>query len=214
MERLMTGHRIIKNLTKRGNSILGVGCYSAALSASNGIDAIKVGTNINDPWLDFKSLVVEKFRYNKHLPLIKSFYYDINSEYYVCVMERLDQIKASTNADSLIESCKEYVQGYYTDTEFEDILSDYTRFVPEPKELIAVLKTIKEHTTCSKFGALNNKHYNDDDLDGRQLDMHRGNFMLRDGVLVIIDPWCNVCMDDVEDLSLWAEDEVGYSSYA
>lgn len=210
----MTGHRIIKNLTKRGNSVLGVGCYSAALSASNGIDAIKVGTNIDDPWLDFKSLVVEKFKDNKHLPLIKSFYYDINSEYYVCVMERLDQIKASTSVDKLIDCCKEYVEGYYTDKEFADILSDYPSFVPDPKQLIAVLKTIKKYTTCSKYGSLNNtKRYYDfssDDLDGRQLDMHRGNFMLRDGVLVIIDPWCNVSMDDVPDLSIWAEDVVGY----
>jgi hypothetical protein len=41
--------------------------------------------------------------------------------------------------------------------------------------------------------------------------MHRGNFMLRDSVLVVTDPWCNVDMEDVNDLSIWAEEQIGNS---
>jgi hypothetical protein len=208
----MTGHRIIKNLTKRGNSVLGVGVYSAALAASNGVDAIKIGTNMDDPWLDFKALVVDKLQSNTHLPSIKSFYIDNSSEFFVCVMEKLDSVQPATDATKLIDYCKEYVEGYHSDDDLVGYAENYNQLVPNTKELLEVLKLIKTYTTH-----FNHSSYSDDEdyeptYDGRKLDMHSGNFMLRDGVLVVTDPWCNVSMDSVQDLSLWAEEQISSNS--
>jgi hypothetical protein len=210
----MTGHRIIKNLTKRGNSVLGVGVYSAALSASNGVDAIKIGTNMDDPWLDFKSLVVEALPNNEHMPKIKSFYYDTSSEFYVCVMEKLEAIQLTSEAGKLVELCKEYVEGYHNAEELTDTLSEYSTLVPRPANLVEALSLIKQHTTHVKYGQTGevattdyDSEDSEQDYDGRKLDMHRGNFMLREGVLVITDPWCNVDMDGISDLSVWADEQ-------
>lgn len=197
----MTGHRIIKNLTKRGNTVLGIGAYSAALSASNGIDAIKVGTNIDDPWIDFKQLVVDELATNAHLPNIKSFYSDSNSEFYVCVMERLQPALHNSEYTEIIDACSNYVSGYVTKKDFISLVPKNSAIVPSRKELLAALNLIKKYTThiCGD--------YLDDDSEDRMLDMHHGNFMLRDGVLVITDPWCNVCMEDVVDLTIWADEQ-------
>ena len=214
----MTGHRIIKNLTKRGNAVLGVGVYSAALSAKNGIDAIKIGTSMDDPWLDFKALVVEALPNNTHLPHIKSFYYDNSSEFFVCVMERLETIAVDSPAAKLVDVCKEYVEGYHSDEEFITIAKEHIKVVPKPTELLSALQTIKQYTTHIKWGqpvGVDTSTYRSEDFeqnyDGRMLDMHRGNFMLREGILVITDPWCNVSMDEVADLSIWAEEQISES---
>lgn len=197
----MTGHRIIKNLTKRGNTVLGIGAYSAALSASNGTDAIKVGTNIDDPWIDFKQLVVDELTTNTHLPNIKSFYSDSNSEFYVCVMERLQPVPLTSEYTEIMDACTNYVSGSVTKKDFISLVPKNSAIVPSRKELLAALNLIKEHTThiCGD-------DFNDDSED-RMLDMHHGNFMLRDEVLVITDPWCNVCMEDVADLTIWADEQ-------
>jgi hypothetical protein len=211
----MTGHRIIKNLTKRGNSVLGVGVYSAALAASNGVDAIKIGTNMDDPWLDFKGIVVEALPLNPHLPKIKTFYHDTNSEFYVCVMEKLDSVSVCSKAEKLVEACKEFVEGHHSDIEFEDICKQYHSHAPEPQVLLQALKSIKQHTTHFKYGKpanISSSEYGSDDYEpeyeGRRLDMHRGNFMMRGEVLVITDPWCNVDMDEIADLSIWADEQI------
>lgn len=197
----MTGHRIIKNLTKRGNTVLGIGAYSAALSASNGIDAIKVGTNIDDPWIDFKQLVVDELATNAHLPNIKSFYSDSNSEFYVCVMERLQPAPHNSEYTEIIDACSNYVSGYVTKKDFISLVPKNSAIVPSRKELLAALNLIKKYTThiCGD--------YLDDDSEDRMLDMHHENFRLRDEVLVITDPWCNVCMEDVADLTIWADQQ-------
>lgn len=208
----MTAHRIIKNLTRQGNAMLGVGCYSAALAARNGEDAIKIGTNMDDPWLDFKAMVVDVHATNPHIPRIKSFYQDTSNEYYVCVMERLHPVDFYHKAAILIERIEAYVCGWHSDEGFLDILKDYKSNVPHPKQLLEVLRTIKEHTTHHRSGqpvgestvTFYESDPEDDNVEGRRLDMHRSNFMLRDEVLVIIDPWCNVCMEDIADLSDWA----------
>lgn len=209
----MTAHRIIKNLTRQGNAMLGVGCYSAALAARNGEDAIKIGTNMDDPWLDFKDIVVDTHATNPHVPYVKSFYQDTQSEYYVCVMERLHSVEYGSKADTVLTIVEAYVGGWHSDEEFINLVATYPAQIPNPKQMLEVLHTIKAHTTHYKsgrpFGVSTNSYYendlDDDYVEGRRLDMHRGNFMLRDEVLVIIDPWCNVSMDDVADLSHWVE---------
>lgn len=209
----MTGHRIIKNLTKRGNSVLGVGVYSAALAAANGIDAIKIGTNMDDPWLDFKALVVDKMQNNAHIPIIKSFYYDNTNEFFVCVMEKLSPVQSGTEAGKLVEYCKEFVEGFHSDEDFLQDVVEYAEFVPNSNDLLEVLKAIKQYTTHFKNSEYCSSNFSTDcdyntTYDGRKLDMHCGNFMLRDNVLVITDPWCNVSMDSIQDLSLWAEEQI------
>jgi hypothetical protein len=37
--------------------------------------------------------------------------------------------------------------------------------------------------------------------------------MLRDGVIVITDPWCNIDMQDIPDLSCWAEENLEDQSW-
>jgi hypothetical protein len=37
----------------------------------------------------------------------------------------------------------------------------------------------------------------------RKLDMHSGNFLYRDGAIVVTDPWCEADMSDITDVSNW-----------
>jgi hypothetical protein len=209
----MTAHRIIKNLTRQGNSMLGVGCYSAALASRNGEDAIKIGTNVYDPWLDYKRLVIDRHSTNPHVPFVKSFYLDTQNEYYVCVMERLYPVEYGSKADTVRAILEAYVGGWHSDEEFLLLIAPYSAQVPYPKQMLELLQTIKAYTTHFKSGrrvgesttTYWSSEDQDEDVEGRKLDMHRGNFMLRDEEIVIIDPWCDVCMDDVADLSQWAE---------
>jgi hypothetical protein len=211
MEQLMTAHRIIKNLTRQGNSMLGVGCYSAALASRNGEDAIKIGTDMYDPWLDYKQLVIAQHKDNPHVPRIKSFYIDTQSEYYVCVMERLYPVNAIGKASDLTAILEGYVSGWHSDEELLALIAPYKDQIPQPTQMLEVLQTIKAYTTHFRNGrrvgdstiTFFESDPDEDDTEGRKLDMHRGNFMLRDDVIVIIDPWCNVDMDDVADLSQW-----------
>lgn len=214
----MTGHRIIRNLTRQGNAMLGVGCYSAALAArSNSEVAIKIGTNMDDPWLDYRGLVIDAYSNNPHVPHINSFYSDSANGFYVCTMERLAPTLYSD--ESLTEFIRDYVLGYHSEEEAIEFLGTYRTRVPNPQQLLEVVNAIKENTTHAKsgrpFGMCTTTYdesepNDDDDCEGRRLDMHRGNFMLRGEVLVITDPWCNVNMTDVSDLSQWAERTVDY----
>ena len=213
----MTGHRIIRNLTRQGNAMLGVGCYSAALAARSNSDvAIKIGTNMDDPWLDYRGLVIDAHAGNPHVPHINSFYSDSANGFYVCTMERLSSTLYSD--ESLTDYIRDYVLGYHSEEEAVEFLSTYRTRVPNPQQLLEVVNAIKENTTHAKSGrpfgvgsgTWDNSEYDYDDYEGRRLDMHRGNFMLRGEVLVITDPWCNVNMDDVSDLSQWAERTVDY----
>jgi hypothetical protein len=213
----MTAHRIIKNLTRQGNVMLGVGCYSAALAARNNAEvAIKVGTNLDDPWLDYRGLVIAAHADNPHVPQINSFYQDQSNEFYVCTMERLDATKYHDEA--LIDSVREFVEGWHSDEKFLALVAHYPQRVPDPQKLLELLNAIKQNTTHFKSGrpvgvgtyTWWDGEDDDDSYEGRKLDMHRGNFMLRGEVLVVTDPWCNVSMEDVSDLSQWAERTLEY----
>lgn len=201
----MTSYHIIKNLSRSGNTVLGVGCYSAVLSSKLGESAIKIGTNLDDPWLDFYYLAIQEDATNPHFPEIKSFYQDISHEYYICTMERLAE--ATYDHEELVDFVKSYTEGFLSDDEFLQKAQTYPKNIPYPKQLMEALKLIKSHTTHYKceggFTAFDDPVEHD-----RCLDMHIGNFMFRDEVLVITDPWCNYEMSDVEDLSEWAEDNL------
>ena len=201
----MTSHRIIKNLKRSGNTVLGVGCYSAVLSSKSGEEAIKVGTNLDDPWLDFYSLAIQEDPTNPHFPEIKNFYQDENHEFYICTLEQLHEI--SPTHEDLITLVKKYTEGFLSDDEFLQEARKYSKHVPYPQQLMNAVKIIKTYTTHYKFEEGFDVTYDSVECD-RCLDMHRGNFMFRDELLVITDPWCNYEMSDVEDLSGWAEDNL------
>ena len=46
----MTAYNLIKSLTKRGNTVIGSGCYAAAITMSTDPDkVIKIGNNVAKP---------------------------------------------------------------------------------------------------------------------------------------------------------------------
>lgn len=201
----MTGYQIIKNLKRNGNSVLGVGCYSAVLSSKSKEEAIKIGTNLDDPWLDFYSIAIQEDPTNPHFPEIKNFYQDVSNEYYICTMEQLHEL--DYHHEELVDFVKSYTEGFLSDDEFLQEAYKYPKNIPHPKQLMDAIKIVKAHTTHYKCEGGFTASYDPVEHD-RCLDMHRGNFMFRDELLVITDPWCNYEMSDVEDLSDWAEDNL------
>jgi hypothetical protein len=194
----MTGRNIIKSFKRKGNSIIGVGAYSAAISCQDLNYIIKVGSSTSDPWLDYYSMVITELPDNPHIPFVKKLHQDNTYNYYIAIVERLDP---NVSRD-LVDLLKEYCESMYTDEEMLENLLNYKTEVPNPAKMLKLLSKIKEHTT----------HFNADDLDededeynSRKLDLHRGNLMMRDGVIVVIDPWCDVDMTDVDCLCDWAE---------
>lgn len=187
----MTAYNIIKSMTRRGNSVIGSGCYAAALASRvDGNKVIKIGNNINDPWLDYYHIIKEN-QHNPCVPRIYSFYLDEKNEYYVCTMERL----SSSPNEKYTELCKDYTSRMITIEEFMEEVEKYPTVFPYPKHLVDILDKI--HDWTEDFG------YEDDSCH-RRLDMHSGNFLYRDGAIVVTDPWCESDMSDINDVNDWA----------
>lgn len=193
----MTAYNIIKSLSKRGNSVLGSGCYAAALSSVDVNKVIKIGNNINDPWLDYYQLIKAN-QHNPCVPRIYSFHIDKAHNYYVCVMERLTERTYASSVTEAMDFCKEFVEGWFSDKEFLDSATNYAQYIPYPEHMLALLKQIKEQTDYHKGDDI------DDEYGGRMLDMHHGNFLMREDTIVITDPWCEPNMDDIDDVTYWA----------
>lgn len=196
----MTAYNIIKSLTKQGNAVIGAGCYAAALSSRvDGNKVIKIGNNINDPWLDYYQIIKEN-QHNPCVPRIHSFYIDVDNEYYVCVMEKLESREFGKLSQELADLCKEYVQGWYTRFEFMEFTKNYTTSIPYPEHLANLLETIREQTDIIDCDLTDDT----EDLGGlKKLDMHQGNFLYRDNAIVVTDPWCEADMADINDVSDW-----------
>lgn len=187
---MSTAHRIIKQMKHKGNTVLGVGCYSAAIAMKDNTKVVKVGSDIADPCLDFYSKVVEKHKNNPHVPELCSLYVDNDNEFYIAVLGRLEE--ASLAEEPVCTLCRELCQGYITSDDFITYSEKYSSYMPNPSKMLAVLQTIKSLT----------EHL------GVTLDMHRGNFMLDDGILVITDPWSDETIYDESDLSVWADENI------
>ena len=198
----MTAVNIIKSLTKQGNAVLGAGCYAAALiSKVDRNRVIKVGNNVNDPWLDYYE-VIKANQHNPCVPRIYSFYLDNTNGYYVCIMERLYEEANFDRAKEVTDLCREYVQGWVTRGEFIDYSARFPSVILYPELLADLLEQIKALTDI--MGTEVYDHGSDIDLGGmRKLDMHRGNFLYRDGAIVVTDPWCEADMSDITDVSDW-----------
>lgn len=197
----MIGQRIIRNLTRRGNRLLGVGAYSAALSSSDPSSAIKIGTNLSDPWLDYYHLIITKEVRSPYVPKVKHFMVNEAHEYFIATMERLHPI--TEDHWKLADAIRGYLSGEKDEADIAYEAQDIPEAVPCLDSLILILEKIKEHTEYND----RSEAIEDDNYEGTILDLHHGNIMLRaDGCLVIIDPWCEAEISSEYDLCAWAED--------
>jgi hypothetical protein len=184
-------------MTKRGNSVLGSGCYAAALSSTvDGNKVIKVGNNVADPWLDYYTIIKENAN-NPCVPRTYSLYLDEQHNYYVCVMERLSDIGDNSLARKAVDLCKEFTESWHTDEQFLELAAEYNKQIPYPTHMLSLLKQIRELTECFR------SDYSEES-SGRMLDMHHGNFLLRDDAIIVTDPWCESDMRDIDDVNDWA----------
>lgn len=209
----MTAFNIIKSITKRGNTVIGAGCYAAAITSSDPNRIIKIGNSSNDPWLDYYHAVIVKNQGNPCVPRVYSFYHDAANSYYVCVMEKLEEFHTVDNSRELSDLCRDFTSYLVTEEDFvAEITTKYSKQVPDIDALITVLKAIQKDTDSMGSAAVeasswtNSWSVDDDNYDGRRLDMHAANFMYRAGVLVVTDPWCECNMDDIQDMSHWLDD--------
>jgi hypothetical protein len=196
----MTAFNIVKSLRRRGNAIVGSGCYSTAVASADPRYIIKIGQSINDKWLDYYNLIVKSNMNNSCVPAVKTLYCDATYNYYVSIMERLQD---SHRDYKLEELCKDYVKGWFTEQEFVDLVAG-NKHISSLDELLSVLNQIKKYTDYFSES---------DDVeitsDSRKLDMHSGNFMYRGKQLVIIDPWCGTDAKYITDMSDWLDSLLG-----
>jgi hypothetical protein len=203
----MTSHNIIKSFKRKGSTVLGVGCYSAAVASKDPDYIIKVGSSTSDPWLDYYSMVIEELPSNDHVPYVKKLYQDNEHDFYIAIVERLEPLDVHKEDRELVRLLREYCQNYYTDKDIIEELANFESRVPCPHKLLKLLKLIKQRTTHYSVNYSNRDEY-ESEADTRTLDMHTGNFMLRNGVIVVIDPWCDLDMTEVPSLSDWADDNL------
>ena len=87
-----TGSRLAKKLSIRGNTVAGVGCYSAVIEKRNtDKTVIKIGTTLTDPWLQYYESVIVPLKGNPFIPKVNSVreFYGYDEEYYIADMEVL-----------------------------------------------------------------------------------------------------------------------------
>lgn len=201
---MSTAHRVIKNLRQR-ISLAGCGCFSAVFSVKAGDKVIKVGSTTNDPWLDFYELVIKPNPNNPFVPKVYSVYIDSENDYYIATMEKLQE-----NTSKLHELYKDYVTSWITPDDLVNQLKESKAGLSDEEisQLLDILDCVKQHTDYFR-GTTEPGFYTDDTDDPadyiRSLDMHAGNFMMRDNILVITDPWCLGDMESQDDLSDWVE---------
>jgi hypothetical protein len=210
----MPAHKIIKNLTKKGTRVLGVGCYSAVLSSGSD-KVIKVGADMGDPWLDYYHIVVKPLQANTHIPRVHSFHAE--DSYYIATMERLTEVYKHPSACKIADLVRDYIDTIITEDDIKDELEAFPDMVPNVNEFMQAVNIIKTNTVFnskkldSQGNTLDEIWY--EGYEDRCLDIHTGNLMLRDGVIVITDPWCNIDMQDIPDLSCWAEENLEDQSW-
>ena len=177
---MMTARNIIKTMVNRGNTLLGVGCYSAALSSRvDASKAIKIGTDMEDPWLDYYNFVIKLLPDNDFTPQVYGFHYDDASA-----------IKAFLRFEIEIEDL-------WLTCNFNEYYFD---------QLKKVLLCIRGMTDVVTEEEIDEYGY-----DAKRLDIHDGNIMWRHDLPIVIDPWCHNEMDDREDLSTWADEQLADS---
>lgn len=207
---MATAFNLIKSMTKRGNVIIGSGCYAAALESLSDIDrVIKIGNNLNDPWIDYYEEVIKPNQHNPCVPKVFSLTIQRDHSYYVCVMERL-VVNSSLSGDvyKAKAAIRDYVSGNLDRDEWLDIIVDFPRLVPHPAYMLRIMDEIRDRSDLE-----DECDYDDwDDLwNVRRVDLHTDNILQREnGQLVITDPWCHAedLMTEVADVSHWIDSHI------
>jgi len=201
----MSAHNIIKSYLRRAtkDSLLGVGCYSAAILANNSRDqVVKIGSCNEDPWLDYYYEIVNCVR-TVHTPKVHRLYAEEDNYYYVALMEHLQPLD-SANA-IFVTLVQNYISNSLAYSKLLESASQLSS-IPDPEAFISFIDYLIDRTDVIEKGA-----WNDYPEDARTLDIHAGNWMLRkDGTLVLNDPWAHY--EITEDLERWAEDNL-YTKY-
>ena len=201
---MATAFNLIKNTAKAGNTVLGVGCYSAVLiKKSNEAQVIKIGTCMEDPWLTYYHDIIAHNQDNPFVPKVYSFrQFD---DYYIAIMEHLEP---AINDEG--ECVRDYMHGNvdWSEADFIDCFIGYGYSTKECNQLLDLVTKIHELTDCYTEEDCNHvETVHSEEIWGyNKLDLHHNNFMTRDGMkLVIIDPWCNVNVEDVPSAEDWYE---------
>lgn len=193
----MTATNIIKNMTARGNVVLGSGCYAAALSTSDDTKIIKVSNDANDPWVSYYTDVISELKNNLYVPQVYSFYRDADNDYYIATMEKLYTVEYGDEAYEFLEHIIDFLKQEISEDEFLEIAYDYVELVPDASSLLYLLRIIRDKTDVFD-------KYSTTDTDDLVLDLHYGNIMTRaDGTLVITDPWCDCSVNETKDMGEW-----------
>jgi len=205
----MTAHNLIKTMTKRGNAIVGVGCFAAALESTVSVDKIiKIGNDLNDKWLDYYYEICIKYKDALCVPKIHSFYEDCTHGYYVCTMEKLFYY-TDEHTNAAKDLVRQYISGSITKHEWLDKAVEYPKHFGHLGQFLQVMDNIKERSDLEDECC-----YEDEDVYSyRHLDLHNANILSRAcGQLVITDPWCShsYLMEDTYTLDDWASKTLGY----
>ena len=170
---------IKKRMKKHGNTLLGVGVYSAVIDqGSTQNKVIKIGNTLSDPWLAFYQDAIEHAN-NPHFPTVYSFHYDRANEYYVAVVEKLLPEHPEGNATNSNLSC-------YTDVE-------------ELWYAVLAVKEIRDDTWDDETGEY---EYAIDMHAGNLM-------FRQDGTLVLNDPLSDTEIEYEDDLAQWVEEHMG-----
>lgn len=207
---MATAFNVIKSFTKRGNVLIGAGCYAAALESKTDSDKIiKIGNNLSDPWLDYYEEVIKTNQNNPCVPKVYSLNIQRADGYYICVMERLITSTYDSDIMKAKNAIRQYVSGDIDRDEWLDIIVDYPKQVPLPGYMIKIMDQIRDGSD------LDDECYDETDWDDmwnlRRVDLHSDNILQRaNGQLVITDPWCHAedLMTEIVDVSHWAEENV------
>ena len=220
---MSTARTIIKNRVKAGNTVIGVGCYSAAIETRSDDKVLKVGNTTCDPWLQFYERVIKVNPTNPHLPKVHSIHVDHQNDYYVAVVEKLYEHYERWMGDRCGEDMlEETVRRCCSDASFNREKMNYELEACET--CYGEYDSVQLYTACRQIRDLVSMSYQDADCDCEyyleedeecphsgyerlSVDLHTNNILYRkDGTLVINDPVCDADMEDVDDLSIWADD--------
>ena len=223
---MTTARNIIKNRIRAGNTLLGVGCYSAAIlpKKKNANKVIKVGNTVDDPWLDFYERSVLRYPDNPYFPKVYDFHIDYDNDYYVAVVEKLNSVHdCPARNESLEELISQWCKHGIELHSLQSLSADHDVNTTRLHEAVNSIHEIFVHDSEPAYECNGecqpsidsydeeegyNEDYDCECVDNNfNIDLHSGNFMYRkDGTIVINDPLCHSEMDDIDDISNWADE--------
>ena len=162
---------------------------------------IKIGTNMDDPWLGYYHWIVAKNQDNPFVPKIYS--HREFGDYYITIMERLEP---STLIDEVSSIRDHIVEGNINKKELFDDFVGHGYNDRDCKYIVDLCEAIVNHTDAFTTDDEESYQWEDNWQEFTKIDLHDGNFMERgDGTIVITDPWCNVDMTDIVSVEDWVE---------